>query len=415
MKQLRHIWFIALKDLKLFVTDRMGLFFAILFPFLFIILFNFLNIGGGAEDPRLELHLVTQEAEDSLSHQIIEFMETGDESQLEPGQPRIVWDRDYEQARQAVEDKKLTGFLLFPADFTDGVMTGHGANLEVVTGTEDANTRAALNGLAQAVASRIGSQYVVANATIELLIEQGLINPGNTAEIERVVQQIFSEQGGAVTGESFIEFNTEKVGEVEAENPSNVVIPGYLVMFVFFTAAMSATRIVRERQNNTLERMLASSVGRGSIVEGMFLGTATKGLIQIVIFWAVGILAFNIDLGPSPAAVIILSMLMVIMSSAFSIMLATLVKTERSADSIGVFASLVMAPLGGCWWPLFILPRWMQALAKITPHGWANTGFNKLMLYGADFGAVAPEMLALVGFAVIFGIIAVWRFRTSAA
>jgi ABC-2 type transport system permease protein len=102
------------------------------------------------------------------------------------------------------------------------------------------------------------------------------------------------------------------------------------------------------------------------------------------------------------------------MSSAFGIMLATLVKTQRSAGSIAVLAALVLAPLGGCWWPLFILPRWMQALAKITPHGWATTGFNKLMLFGADFGAVVPEMLALVGFAVIFGIIAIWRFRTSA-
>ncbi len=35
--------------------------------------------------------------------------------------------------------------------------------------------------------------------------------------------------------------------------------------------------------------------------------------------------------------------------------------------------------------------------------------------FGADFSAVVPEMLALIGFAVVFGIIAVWRFRTSAA
>jgi len=104
----------------------------------------------------------------------------------------------------------------------------------------------------------------------------------------------------------------------------------------------------------------------------------------------------------------------VIMSSAFGIMLATLVKTQRSAGSIAVLTSLVLAPLGGCWWPLFILPKWMQALAKITPHGWATTGFNKLMLFGADFSAVVPEMLVLIGFAIIFGIIAIWRFRTSA-
>jgi len=201
---------------------------------------------------------------------------------------------------------------------------------------------------------------------------------------------------------------------MEAGNPSNYVIPGYLVMFVFFGAALGAETIVRERQNHTLERLLAGSVRRSSILGGIFTGTAAKGLIQILLFWVVGILAFNADLGLSPAAVIILSILMVIMSSAFAIMLATLVKTQRSAGSIAVLTALVLAPLGGCWWPLFILPKWMQALAKITPHGWATTGFNKLMLFGADFGAVVPEMLALVGFAVVFGIIAIYRFRTSA-
>jgi len=102
------------------------------------------------------------------------------------------------------------------------------------------------------------------------------------------------------------------------------------------------------------------------------------------------------------------------MSAAFSVMLATLVKTDRSAAAIAVLVSLVLAPLGGCWWPLFITPRWMQFLAKFTPHGWANTGFNKLMLFGADAGSVMWEMLALLGFAVVFGIIAIINFRTSA-
>jgi len=413
MKNLKHILFIALKDLKLFATDRGALFFFILFPFLFITLFSFM--GGGSEDPRLEFHVVTQEAEGGLSHQIIGAMETRDDSQLKPGEPKIVWDKDYDKARQAVEDKELDGFLSFPADFTNGVLMGYGAQLEVVADTEDINTRAALNGLAQAIASQVGSQYVVANATIELLIEQGLIAPGDTAEIGQVIQQLFPGQGGIAIGESFIELGTEKVGEIEAESPSNWSLPGYLVMFVFFGAALGAETIVRERQNHTLERLLASSVRRESVLGGIFAGTAAKGLIQILLFWLVGILAFRTDLGVSPAAVIILSILMVIMSSAFSIMLATLVKTQRSAGSIAVLASLVLAPLGGCWWPLFILPKWMQALAKITPHGWATTGFNKLMLFGADFSAVVPEMLALIGFAVVFGIIAVWRFRTSAA
>ncbi len=413
MKQLNLIIFIALKDLKRFATDRGALFFFILFPFLFITMFSL--VGGGSEDPRLVLHLVTREAEGGLSYQIIEAMETRDEEQLEPGEPKVVWLKDYDAARQAVENKEIAGFLTFPADFSERLEAGEVTQLEVVTDAEDINIRATLNGFARAIASRVGSEYVVVNATIELLIEQGLIDPGDTAEIEQVIRQLFQDQGDIATGESFIEFQTEKVGEVEAENPVNWSLTGYLVMFVFFGAALGAEAIVRERQNHTLERLLAGSVRRESIVGGIFVGTAAKGLIQILLFWAVGILAFKADLGISPAAVIILSILMVIASSAFAIMLATLVKTERSAGSIAVLASLVLAPLGGCWWPLFILPKGMQALAKITPHGWANTGFNKLMLFGADFGAVVPEMLALIGFAVLFGIVAVWRFRTSAA
>jgi ABC-2 type transport system permease protein len=401
MKQLRHIWFIALKDLRLFATDRGALIFFILFPFFFITLFVFMNIGA-TEDTRLELYVASEEAEGGLSYQVIDALEQASDWEI------IVM--DYDQAYQAVEDKEISGFLAFPADFTEGIMTGAGTELEVVTDAEATSDRAALSGLSQTIASRIGAQYVTASATIELLIEQGVIAPDDSAAIGQVIGQILA--GG--DGQSFIEYSTVNVGEVEEESAANWVIPGYLVMFVFFGAALGAETIVRERQNHTLERLMATSVRRESILGGIFTGTTAKGLIQIILFWGVGLLAFKMDVGNSPAAVIILSILMVITSAAFSLMLATLVKTQRSAGSIAVLASLLLAPIGGCWWPLFLHPGWLQTLAKITPHGWAMSGFNKLILFGANFGDVVPEMLALLGFAILFGAIAVWRFRASA-
>jgi len=414
MKHLKHIWFIAVKDLKLFVTDRMALFFFILFPFLFIALFSFIMSGAGAEDERLELHFVTQEDRGDLSYRIAEAIETEDESELEPGEPVMVWDEDYEEALLAVLDQKLAGFVAFPEDFTEGVRMGYGSNIEVVVDPEATYDRAALNSLAETIASSVGLQQVASSAITELLLERWFESPGELNRISRELPGLLSVQGGVRTRSSLIEFEVRKVGELEAEEPSNYVIPGYLVMFVFMAAAVSAETIVRERQNHTLERLLAASVKRESILGGIFAGVAVKGLIQIAIFWTVGLLVFHIDLGLSPAAVILLSIIMVIMSSTFAIMLATLAKTQRSASSIAVITSLILAPLGGCWWPLFITPRWMQFIAKITPHGWATTGFNKLMVFSADFNAAVPEMLALVGFAAVFGIVALWRFRTSA-
>ncbi|OGO43405.1 MAG: hypothetical protein A2Z05_00730 [Chloroflexi bacterium RBG_16_60_22] len=416
MLQLTHIWLIAVKDLKIFVRDRAAVFFFIVFPFIFIIMFNFLLSGIGGEDERLELHLVTREPAGGLSHQIIGAMTKAEESQLAPGQPKMVRDKDYAEARRAVEAEEMPGFIAFPADFTEKLSTGSGTRLEVVANAGNTNYRAALSGVAGAIAAEVGADRVIVEASIALMVRGGVIPP-DEASINQAVRSIMDRlmAGGAGGEESaFIDFATQKVGEVEAENPANFVIPGYLVMFVFFAAAVAAEAIVRERQNRTLERLLATSVRRESILGGVFTGTVIRGLVQIVIFWTLGILAFRVDLGLAPAAVFILSFLMVIMSAAFSVMLATLARTQRSAGSLAVITALVLAPLGGCWWPSFLYPQWLQDIAKITPHAWANDGFNKVMVFGADFSAAVPDMLALAVFAAIFGFIAVWRFRTSA-
>ena len=414
---MKRAWFFALKDLRLFATDRLALFFGLLFPFFFAAAFYFVMQGVGSNDKRMELHLVTREVH-GMSSQIIEAMVTKDEISLEPGAPKIVWDKDYDVAMSAVKSKKIQGFIAFSSDFTQGVTMGYGANLEVVADAQATAYRAALHGMAKGIASKVGAEQVASRATMNLRLAPKMVfgNPPDAADLARVIRESLpSKAGGQKPTDDLITINVERKGDVEAKNPSNFVIPGYLVMFVFFLAAIGAESIVRERQNQTLERLLVSSVRKETILGGFFIGTAMKGIIQIVLFWIVGIAIFRIDLGTSFFAVILISILMATVSAAFSIMLATMVRTQRAAIAIGVLASLVLAPLGGCWWPLFITPKWMQFLAYLTPHGWATTGFNKLMVFGADFSSTIPNMLALVGFAVLFGTIAVWRFRTNAA
>ncbi len=414
MIQMQRVWLIAVKDLKIFLKDRGAAFFFIIFPLMFIVLFNVLLKNVGGEDTRLELHLATQEAAGSLSYQILDAMETKDESLLKPGDPKIVWEKDYAAARQAVADEKLGGFITFQADFTQALTGGKTTSLDIYANAGSVNTRAALNGLAGAIASQINTHRVVIEASIALMIEGGALSPTDTAGISLAAQRMMQEYFTGSDGESYLTFKTEKFGEVEAENPSNFVMPGYLVMFVFFASAVMAESIVKERKNNTLERLLASSVRRETILGGIFTGSVIRGLVQIAIFWGVGILAFRVDMGLSPLAVIILSILMVIMSSAFALMLATLARTQRSAGSLAVITSLVLAPLGGCWWPLFLYPQWLQNIAKVTPHAWATDGFNKLMVFGADFSAAVPGIIALLVFTAVFGLIAAWRFRTCA-
>ncbi len=413
MTTLRHTALIAAKDLKLFSRDRVALFFSLGFPFLFVSLFSTILSGVASEDERMQLHIVTEEDSTGLSCHIAKAMETDDVEDLDPGEPLIIWDEDYDEAYNHVADGTIGAFLAFPEDFTDGISRGYGTTIEVVADPDNTYERAALKVVGEAIAAKVGLQQVVRSAITALTMETWL-NSSDLTHISEELQTILSIQAGVPMRSSLIEYKVDKVGEVEAKEPATYVIPGYLVMFVFLAAASSAELIVRERQNNTLERLLSASVRREAIVVGTFAGTAVKGLIQIALFWTVGLLLFNMNLGLAPGAVILLSILTVIMSSAFAIMLATLVRTQRSASSIATITALVLAPLGGCWWPLFITPRWMQFIAKLTPHGWATTGFNKLLIFGGDLSSVVPEVVALCAFAAAFGIVALVRFRISA-
>src|SRR3990172_3087674 len=131
MTQLRNMWLIAMKDLKIFVKDKATVFFFIVFPFIFIFIFSIVLQGIGGEDSRLEVHLTTREPAVGISQQILAAIETKDEAALEPGDPKIIWDRDYQEARANFDSGNLSGFIAFPEDFTAALMVEKGAEIEV--------------------------------------------------------------------------------------------------------------------------------------------------------------------------------------------------------------------------------------------------------------------------------------------
>ena len=389
---LRQSLLIAGKDTKVFFKDRFAVGFSFLFPFLFVIGFSLALSGQGPTDSQLVITAASQE-ESGLSQEIL-----NDLSQSDEGAVRVV---EYSEALNELERGDIEGFVAFPADFTQSLFSGQPVVLDVVVGSGSVETEAALTGFARSVA---GNVSVVGNA-LGAIQE---IAAGNQAVIQNADMTALSRGPAPVIG-----FEVERVGDIRPFKASNFTLPGYLTMFVFFAAALSAEAIARERQTHTLERLMSNGTRRESIILGKFIGAVYRGVMQLVVMWTVGIFAFKIDLGVSPSAVVLLSILMALAAAAFGVLLASFVRDVKTATTAGVLVSLTLAPLGGSWWPLFITPQWMQSLAKLTPHGWANGGFNKLMLFGAEFGDVSQEMIALAAFATVFLAIALWRFRVS--
>ena len=405
----RQSLLLAWKDTRIFFKDRMALAFAFLLPFVFVIGFSLALQGAGPDHAPLRFTITTQET-GGISGQTIET--------ITAAAPESIAAMAHPDAQAAAANGEINGFVTFPPDFTQRLLSGQPAALQVITGPNAAPAdEAALRGFAQEIAARLNEAAAALSAITAISGPQTAPAPSAETAANAIgnpqaaaLEPLLS-AANALSGS----IQVQQVGDILPFNASNFALPGYLTMFVFFTAAMGAEALARERQTHTLERLMSNGARRESLILGKFLAGAIIGVTQIAVMWTVGALAFNINLGAAPAAVILLSLLMAIASAAFGAMLASFVRSVRAAAAAGVLTSLILAPLGGCWWPLFITPPIMQSLARLTPHGWANGGLNKLMLFGAQFTDVAPEMAALTAFAALFLAIALYRFRPTPA
>lgn len=183
-------------------------------------------------------------------------------------------------------------------------------------------------------------------------------------------------------------------------------IPGYTVMYVFFIITSMTASIHAEQLNGTFRRLLSTPVSRAELLGGKMLATIVIGLAQVLILFGIGALVFKLRLGNDPLAFILLTVALV--TSAASIGLAA--STTRTRGG-GLAAPLIIAALlGGCMFPLDLMPSFLRSLSLIVPHSWALNGYQNLMVRGFGLQEVLPQIGALTGFALVFFLIAVRRF-----
>jgi ABC-2 type transport system permease protein len=72
---------------------------------------------------------------------------------------------------------------------------------------------------------------------------------------------------------------------------------------------------------------------------------------------------------------------------------------------------MVMALMGGCWYPLELFPQVVRNVVKILPTTWAMQGLLDIVSRGQGLAAILPEAGVLLGFAAVFFVIGIWRFK----
>jgi ABC-2 type transport system permease protein len=103
------------------------------------------------------------------------------------------------------------------------------------------------------------------------------------------------------------------------------------------------------------------------------------------------------------------------MAAAFGLLVASIGQTPGGSRGVASLAVLLMVMLGGAWVPTFIFPAWLQQLTVVMPTRWAVDGLDAMTWRGLDGSAAVMPTIMLVGFAILFGTLALMRFRWEEA
>ncbi len=179
-------------------------------------------------------------------------------------------------------------------------------------------------------------------------------------------------------------------------------IPGNMVMFVLMSVLVTGSvRLLLDREAGHLQRMLALPIPPGGIIASQFLSLGLMGVAESLYFLFLGRVVFGHPLGAHPLAVVAVLALMVSAASGVGILLGATLRTAKQAAAVGIFATLALSALGGCWWPLEILPGGMRAVALALPTGQTMHALIRLTVWDDPPSALLGFLVYMVGFAAL--------------
>ncbi|MGD0173918.1 MAG: ABC transporter permease [Anaerolineales bacterium] len=394
---MKKILVIAWKDTLLRFSSPIRWLFFIILPIVFTVVLAGGTGGGG--DSRIRLVVVDQ-AQSPLSADLVAALEKS-----EAVRPDVT---TLDKADAQFSQRSANAVLIIPADFDLAHLEKESLPLELRQQPNNLNAMVAQRAVL-AVIGRVSSAADVANRNVAAAEK---IRP---FESEADRQAYFGE--ALKQAQALVAAAPVRVVEIRGNTPNIVYDPranssaGQLITWVFIPLIGISGMFAFERQMGTLRRMLITPTRKGTYLLGTIVGQVATALVQMILLVGFGILVMKLNWGNQPLALAVILVASALAAAALGTCLGTFVKTESQASGLSIMTGMVMALLGGCWYPLEMFPRLIQDAVKILPTTWAMQGMLGIVLRGQGLAAVLPVAAVLVGFAVVFFGIGVARFR----
>lgn len=286
-----------------------------------------------------------------------------------------------ESADEALQRADVDAVITFPPEFTQTVMDDHAIHLNVAY--EGSNPMAAqfLQGIVMraAVETLAGLSVITAQAIPEITIDAAYLYGG--ADFDNL----------------------------------DYLAPPFIGLFVFlFVFILTSVSFLRERTTGTLERLQTTPISRLELVIGYMLGFSLFALAQSLIILGYTIFVLEVHYAGSLLVVFLVELLLALMAVNLGIFFSTFARSEFQVVQFIPLVVVTQILLSGAFWAISAMPAWLQPVAWLMPLTHANQALRDVMIKGFDLVQVAPYVLALGGFAVLFVLLSARTIRHQA-
>jgi ABC-2 type transport system permease protein len=389
------------KDIALRFASRSQWLFFLILP----LVFTFLLAGGtpsGDGDNRVDLVVVNQ-ADTPLAADILANLEKS--TSVRP----VV--QDQTEAEADFNDRRIPAILDIPAGFSIEALEAGDASLELRQQPNNLDALIAERAV-QVAAQRTGSAVQIAINSVEQAEE---IQAFSSEQEREAYFEASLDRAQVLLDETpdrlqVIQAQVEDDDSVDYD-PATNSSAGQLITWVFIPLLGISGMFAYEREQGTLRRLLVSPTSRATYLAGTILGQVLTGLLQVGLLITFGILVMNLTWGEDLLGLAVLMGAFTLAAAALGTMLGTMVKTSNQASGLSIMLGMVMALMGGCWYPIELFPDFVRSIVRVLPTTWAMQGMLDLGLRGGGLIQILPEAGVLLGFAGVFFVVGIWRFR----
>lgn len=198
-------------------------------------------------------------------------------------------------------------------------------------------------------------------------------------------------------------------------------VPAWALFAIFFIVVPLSINLVKEKSQGTSVRVRVSPTPYYIHILGKTFTYLIICVIQFLLMVAVGIWLFPLmdlpqfDVTGKMFNLIIVTLFAGLAAIGFGVLLGTIADTQEQSAPFGATSVVVLAAVGGIWVPVFLMPEFMQTIAKFSPMNWGLNAYYDIILRNSGIGEIAKELIFLFLFYVAMVAIALFYERKQNA